>query len=65
MSLWTSAVVPAANGSHYIASGSADTTIRFFTQSDELVASAEDLATWDQEVSQRKLDKYVDGEDRF
>jgi phospholipase A-2-activating protein len=60
MSLWSAAVVPAANGtSHYIASASGDTTIRFFTQLEDLVASPEELVTWDEEVSKRKLDKYV------
>jgi phospholipase A-2-activating protein len=58
MSLWSTAAISAGNGTaHYIASSSADSNIRFFTQSEDLVASAEDLAAWDQEVSQRKLDK--------
>lgn len=38
-------------------SGAADSTIHFFTKSDDLKGDAEDLAQWDQEVGQRKLDK--------
>lgn len=60
MSLWSAAAVPTATGKgYYIASASADSTIRFFTQSEDLMASAEERGVWDQEVSQRKLDKWV------
>lgn len=58
MSLWSCAVVPVPGSSgYYLASSSADSMIRFFTQSEELMAPAQDLASWDEEVSQRKLDK--------
>lgn len=58
MSLWSSAVVPSASGtSYYIASAAADSTVRFFTRQEDLMASPEDRAAWDEEIKQRKLDK--------
>ncbi|WOO81219.1 Phospholipase A-2-activating protein [Vanrija pseudolonga] len=58
MSLWSSAVVPARNGSeYYVASAAADTTIRFFTRSEDLEASLTEQEVWNNEVAQRKLDK--------
>ncbi|WRT66660.1 uncharacterized protein IL334_003620 [Kwoniella shivajii] len=56
-SLWSSAIVPSGSSSPYIASSSSDSTIRFFTRDETLVASAEDRAAWDKEVSGRQLDK--------
>lgn len=60
MSLWSSAVVPARNGSEfYVASAAADTTIRLFTRSEDLEASLTEQEVWNNEVAQRKLDKSV------
>ncbi|KAL1411377.1 hypothetical protein Q8F55_002333 [Vanrija albida] len=58
MSLWSSAVVPTGKGSeYYVASAAADTTIRFFTRSEDLEASVTEQESWNNEVASRKLDK--------
>ncbi|WVQ99687.1 hypothetical protein IAU59_006826 [Kwoniella sp. CBS 9459] len=57
-SLWSCAIVPSLSGSSpYIVSSSSDSTIRFFTRDEGSMASAEERATWDKEVSSRQLDK--------
>ncbi|WWC94553.1 hypothetical protein V866_001399 [Kwoniella sp. B9012] len=56
-SLWSSAIVSSGLSSPYIASSSSDSTIRFFTKEERLMASAEERAEWDKEVSGRQLDK--------
>ncbi|CAK9781176.1 PFU-domain-containing protein [Cutaneotrichosporon oleaginosum] len=58
LSLWSCTVVPQAKESgYYLVSAAADSTIRFFTRTDDLKADAETLAQWDKEVGERKLDK--------
>lgn len=59
-SLWSAAVVPAANGTTYIASASQDSAIRFFTRDPTLVAPPTERERWDKDVSQRQLDKWVE-----
>ncbi|WWC69902.1 uncharacterized protein I206_103845 [Kwoniella pini CBS 10737] len=56
-SLWSSAIVPSGLATPYIASSSSDSSIRFFTKEERLIASAEERAEWDKEVSGRQLDK--------
>jgi phospholipase A-2-activating protein len=58
LSLWSTAVIPTPSGkSYYIASSSSDSTIRVFTNDEELMAPAEEKAVWDKDVAGRKLDK--------
>ncbi|BEJ16389.1 hypothetical protein CspHIS471_0509940 [Cutaneotrichosporon sp. HIS471] len=58
LSIWSCAVAPQAKEpGFYLVSSAADSTIRFFTRSDDLKADAESLAQWDKEVGERKLDK--------
>jgi phospholipase A-2-activating protein len=60
LSLWSCTVAPQAKEpGYYLVSSAADSTIRFFTRSDDLKADAESLAQWDKEVGERKLDKWV------
>ncbi|KAK8864675.1 hypothetical protein IAR55_001927 [Kwoniella newhampshirensis] len=57
-SLWSCAYVPSVDGSgSYIASSSSDSTIRFFTRSESLMAPISEREDWDKEVSGRQLDK--------
>ncbi|WWC89009.1 uncharacterized protein L201_003926 [Kwoniella dendrophila CBS 6074] len=56
-SLWSSAIVPSGLASPYIASSSSDSNVRFFTKEERLIATAEERAEWDKEVSGRQLDK--------
>lgn len=58
VSLWTCTTVPTTSGSGlYIATGSNDAVIRFFTREKELMAPVVVREKWTQEVSQRQLDK--------
>lgn len=60
VSLWTCTAVPTTSGtSPYIASGSNDGAIRFFTREKELMAPESVRERWTQDVSQRQLDKSV------
>ncbi|WVQ79673.1 hypothetical protein IAT38_001773 [Cryptococcus sp. DSM 104549] len=56
-SLWSCAVVPSLTGQPYIASSSSDSTIRFFTREEALMAGPEEREAWDKEVGSRQLDK--------
>ncbi|ODO08391.1 phospholipase A-2-activating protein [Cryptococcus wingfieldii CBS 7118] len=60
-SLWSCTTAPpppsSPSSGPYIVSSSSDSTIRFFTNSPELVAPEEELAVWDAEVKGRQLDK--------
>ena len=56
-SLWSCAIVPAGNGSNYIASAADDGKIRLFTRDPSLMAPAIERERFDSEVSNRALDK--------
>nr|ODO04023.1 phospholipase A-2-activating protein [Cryptococcus depauperatus CBS 7855] len=57
-SLWSCAIPPSSiPSSPYIASSSSDSTIRFFTTEESLMASPEELTAWDEEIKNRQLDK--------
>ncbi|TYJ54476.1 hypothetical protein B9479_004895 [Cryptococcus floricola] len=60
-SLWSCTTAPpppsSPSSAPYIVSASSDSTIRFFTNSPELVAPEQELAVWEGEVKGRQLDK--------
>ena len=57
-SQWSCAISAGSSGSStYIASGSNDGNIRFFTRSQLLMAPPTEREVWDKEISSRQLDK--------
>lgn len=57
-SIWSTSVVTGSSGpTSYIASSANDSTIRFFTRDEALMASQSEREAWDKEVSSRQLDK--------